>query len=66
MCVCVCTSIKSAVSGAPGLTECSGEKRLPEDPATMQPKQRRICTGGTMDGGMSGKIERNLDRWMDE
>lgn len=63
--LCVCSSIKSAVSGAPGLTERSGEKRLPEDPATMQPKQRGICTGGTINGGISKKIERNLDGWMD-
>lgn len=72
VCVCVCTSIKSAVCGAPGLAERSREKRLPEHPATVLPKQRWICTGGTVVGGMSGNIERShgwldkkLNKWVD-
>lgn len=61
----MCNSAESAVSGAPGFTERSGEKRLPEDPATMLPKRRGICTGGRTNSGISGKIKRNLDGWMD-
>lgn len=63
--VAVCTSIESAMSGAHGLNECSGKERLPEGTATMQPKQRGICTGGIMDGGMSGNIQMDMRGWMD-